>query len=320
MYTIRDQAEERVESEIISLEEVIGRVRANLLLIIGIVTASFFGGVTYSLSLSNEYQARVTMVYTSGRDDSLTSLGARFGSIAGLAGIDLQTTQGGDSAIALAKLRSFYFFRERLMEKILPELSALEEWNEATGEYTYDITRFDPQKETWLMKADGASHKPSPQQAFRSFMDAVSITQDKVSGFVTMSVITPTPGLSMAWANLIAEEINALLKEESLKKSRESISFLNEQIKRTQLVGIEEIFARLIEEQTKNMMLASSSGEFSFEVIEPAIAPDKKHSPQRAIIVAICTTIGVLAGLLIALFRSSRDDERSSSGRRENRQ
>lgn len=62
-------------------------------------------------------------------------------------------------------------------------------------------------------------------------------------------------------------------------------------------------FYKIIEEQTKSLMLAEVQDEFVFNTIDPAIVPEIKFEPKRSIIVLLAVFIGLIFGVIIVLLR-----------------
>jgi len=72
------------------------------------------------------------------------------------------------------------------------------------------------------------------------------------------------------------------------------------------------VFFRLIEEQTKTVMLAKVSSEYLLKTLDPSIAPEKKAKPKRALIAVLGTLLGGFLGVVIVLVRSSLRKEDSA--------
>ncbi len=68
---------------------------------------------------------------------------------------------------------------------------------------------------------------------------------------------------------------------------------------------MQSTFYKLIEEQTKSLMLAEVQEEFVFRVIDPAVVPELKDSPKRALICILGMLFGGLLGSAIVLARFS---------------
>jgi uncharacterized protein involved in exopolysaccharide biosynthesis len=53
-------------------------------------------------------------------------------------------------------------------------------------------------------------------------------------------------------------------------------------------------------------MLAEVRQDYVFKVVDPAIAPDQKSKPQRALIIIIAGFLGGILGMVIVLYRSGK--------------
>ena len=62
----------------------------------------------------------------------------------------------------------------------------------------------------------------------------------------------------------------------------------------------ENVIYNLIEEQTKNIMLANVREEYAFKIVDPAIVPEIRVRPARRKI----AIMGLLVGLLFGSFGS----------------
>ena len=66
-------------------------------------------------------------------------------------------------------------------------------------------------------------------------------------------------------------------------------------------VAIEQAFYRLIERQTKTVMLANVRDEYAFKVIDPALAPERPIWPKRRLTVALGMVLGAVIGVFITI-------------------
>jgi len=69
------------------------------------------------------------------------------------------------------------------------------------------------------------------------------------------------------------------------------------------LVSLDEVFAQLIEEQTKTIMLANVSKDYVFTVIDPAVVPELESYPKRAVICILGALFGGMLGACLVLVR-----------------
>jgi uncharacterized protein involved in exopolysaccharide biosynthesis len=145
--------------------------------------------------------------------------------------------------------------------------------------------------------------KPSLQEAHEEFLELLALGEDKQSGFVTLSVQHESPVVAKEWAELLIDRINEEIRAEDVGEAEASIAFLEAQREQTSLVSLDEVFAQLIEEQTKTIMLANVSKDYVFDIIDPPVVPELKSKPSRALICVLGTLLGGMLGIVWVLVR-----------------
>ena len=70
-------------------------------------------------------------------------------------------------------------------------------------------------------------------------------------------------------------------------------------------IDVQEVFFRLIEEQTKTVMLAKVSDEYLLKTLDPAVAPEIKSKPRRSVIVVLSMILGSVFGIVIVSLSKS---------------
>ena len=109
--------------------------------------------------------------------------------------------------------------------------------------------------------------------------------------------------------------INEAIRGMAIAEAQSSIEYLTTQLKQTPLVSLDEVFAQLIEEQTKTLMLAHASEDYVFQVIDPPVVSEKKSKPQRALIAVLGTLLGtMLVVLSVLIFHYSAIRSRENDG------
>jgi uncharacterized protein involved in exopolysaccharide biosynthesis len=66
---------------------------------------------------------------------------------------------------------------------------------------------------------------------------------------------------------------------------------------------LQNVFFKLIEEQTKIVMLAKVSPEYMLRTLDPAVIPEIKSQPNRALICVLGTLLGGMLSVLGVLIR-----------------
>ncbi|KZN15076.1 Wzz/FepE/Etk N-terminal domain-containing protein [Marinomonas sp. TW1] len=264
------------------------------------------GGVFYALSQPNTYKAEAVLASASGSgSNGLSAMASQFGGLASLAGISLGGGGTGNKAMALAVLQSRQFINAFIHKyDLLVPLMAGKEWHPGSGELQLNEEIFDPISQVWIREVPpGKSQAPTDWEAYKAFKKILAVTEDKDNGLVTLSITYFSPVLAKQWVDDLVIELNAWMKDKSLKETRDNIDYLEEQIERTKIADMQSVFYQLIEEQTKNLMLAEVQTEFAFRVIDPAVVPEEKAGPKRALICVIATLLGGMLGMGIVLIR-----------------
>ena len=274
--------------------------------IIILITFLFtIGGVVYALSQPNIYKAEAVLASASdGQSGGLSAMASQFGGLASLAGINIGGGGTDDKSMSLAVLKSRQFivaFIEKY--RLLVPLMAAKEWDELSGELVLNQDVYDGKKQQWLGKTKNGSSEPSAWQAYKAFKEILAVSENKENGLVTLSITHLSPVIAQQWVENLVVELNQWIKQKSLEETRKNIRYLEDQINNTSLLDMQTVFYQLIEEQTKSLMLAEVQDEYAFKVIDPAVVPEDKVGPKRALICVLAVLLGGMLGVFIVLIR-----------------
>ena len=276
--------------------------------ILSIVFLSGLFSVLIAVYLPNKYTAEALLAprSDSGAGGTLSQMASQFGGLASLAGVNLSGLgDQGATVVAIEMLKSREFFGTYLYDAVLVDLMAAKGWERGSGKVLIDNSLFDAKLATWVRDVgEEFQVKPSVQEAHVKFSkEFLSVAEDKTTGFVTVAVTHYSPTVARNWVNLIVKGVNEAVRARDVEEAEKSIAFLNQQRLKTNLVSLTEVFAELIEQQTKTVMLANASDEYVFQVIEPPVAPELKSEPKRALICVLGTLLGVMLAMSFVLIR-----------------
>jgi len=243
-------------------------------LLVGTITA------LYSLTLPNMYRAEILLAssQSSGQSPSTAQSG-----LAALAGINLSSGTDEKTLIAIETLKSRKFISEFLLRhEALPALMAPISW--------------DPEKDI----LEVGEYDGSIQEATKAFLDIFFVGKlSERTPFVLMTITHISPTQARDWLESMVADLNKSLSQREVTEVESSINYLQEQINKTNVSDLKQLFYSLIQAQTSKGMLAEARPEYAFRVIDPAIAPELKHSPQRLFIVISSVLYSLIA--IIAL-------------------
>ena len=227
-------------------------------LLVGSITA------LYSLTLPNMYRAEVLLASSESKSQNTSAAST---GLAVLAGVSLQSADT-KTLIAIETLKSRKFISEFLIRhEALPALMAPISWNS---------------KEDILEVGEYHGSIQEATKAFTKIFYVGKLSQNTPFVLMTIAHISPTQGRD--WLEAMVKDLNQILSERDLAEVENSIKYLQEQINKTNVSDLQQLFYSMIEAQTGKAMLAEVRPEYVFRVIDPAIAPELKYSPYRALI------------------------------------
>jgi len=158
---------------------------------------------------------------------------------------------------------------------------------------------WDAEKKQWL--AENKEDQPSLWDAWRLLVEGgvLGVNVDKDSGLVRVSIDWQDPELAADWVMKLVARLNAYLREQAVFQSEQKLKYLNDALAETQIAENRQALFELISTEQKQAMLANTQKDFVFRVIDPAVVPDKKIKPKRAIIVLLT---GFVVGFLAIVF------------------
>lgn len=275
-------------------------------IIISVTTVISIITVIYSLFLPNIYESKALLAPINPSSNISRAIGG-YSSLAGLAGINLPS--GGDegnSLKAMKKIVSLSFFENNLLKNIyLPDLMAVRSWNSKTNTLAYDNSIYDDKIGKWVRDFSHPQQQiPSAQESYKIFKEEyLSLSEDKDSGFITLSIKHQSPFIAEQWVVLIIDEVNNFYRQKDKLESEMSASYINEQISLTNLSEIKEVLAQLLQEEIQKLTLIEANQLYVFDYIDPPQVMEKKSGPRRALICILGLLLGGMLGIVIVFIR-----------------
>ena len=253
-------------------------------LIIFLTIISATGTIALAFSMTPIYRAEVTLAPAAEDKSAASALAGQFGGLASLAGVSLGGA-GGKTEEAIATLNSRLFTDTFIKEKKLMPILFADMWDENS--------------KSWKLEND--KDKPTARKAYKLFDEDIrSISEDKNTGMLALSIEWKDPEIATQWANELVERINTHQKAAAIKEAQQSIEYLKNELQETSVVEMRQAIFRLIEAQTKNIMLANVRDEFAFKIIDPAVVPEEKIKPKKKLMAILGTIVGFMLGVFLA--------------------
>ncbi|WP_413493813.1 Wzz/FepE/Etk N-terminal domain-containing protein [Shewanella baltica] len=296
-----------VANDEIDLRELFSVIWQGKWLIIAMTVVFAIGAVIFAIKQPNIYKSEALLAPTSEEQGGgLSGLASQFGGLASLAGVNLGAKGGTDKTeLAIQVLKSRQFTSDFIQRhNILADLMAAKKWDRDADKLIYDPELYNEQTSTWVREVK-APFKPEPsmQEAFKYFSKLISVVSAKDTGMVTISIEHISPNVAKQWVTWLIEDINKVMKKRDVAEANRSSEFLNKQIALTNVADIKTVLYQLIEEQAKTIMFAEVRDEYVFKTIDPALVPEEKAKPKRALICVLGTLLGGMLGVMFVLVR-----------------
>jgi LPS O-antigen subunit length determinant protein (WzzB/FepE family) len=282
----------------IDLRELFAVLWAGKVKIVAITAIFAIGSIFYALSVPNQYKADVLLSPADSSGGGLSGALGQLGGLASLAGVSLGGGNNSDGKVAIKIMQSWSFIEGFIDNNNLEVgLSATYGWDKATNKLLINTATYDPESEKWLSD-DGM---PSSWELYQSFLGRLSVSEDKKSGLLKVSIEYYSPLIAKQWLDLYVAAINAHMQQREMAKVTRNIEYLQLQIKKTSITEMQEVFYTIIEEQIKNKMLAEASPQFAFDSVGPSMVPELRSQPKRAVICILGTLLGGMLSVLVVL-------------------
>lgn len=262
------------------------------------------GGVAYALYKPDIYQANALLAPAEG--DSGSRLSGQLGSLASLAGVSIGEDSSSNTVIAKEVLQSRAFLADFIRRhKLEAPLMAAEAWNMRQKEWIYDREIYNPETGEWGVDENGESLQPTNWDLVKKFREShLNISENKDNGMVTISVKSLSPLAARQWTEWLVKDINEHMRAQDVEEAEASISYLESKLDETNIAGMQQVFYQLIESETRTVMLANAQREYVFKTVDPAVVPQEKSEPKRALIVILAVMLGGMLSVFIVFVRA----------------
>lgn len=278
--------------------------KRNFLVIVLITSIAAILSVFYALSKPNIYKSEVKIHPGSSKQaGNIGALAGQFAGLAGLAGINLGGE--GDANLIIGALKSREFIKKFIQRHdILIPLVAAEGWDSNSNQLTIDSDIYDEKTNEWVRKEDPPKlPKPSMEEAFEEFLEILSVSLDKKTQSITVSISFYSPEIAMSWASKLTADLSEYLRVKDELETQEAITFLQHEQENTEYVELQNVFSELLKEQYQKLTLTKIKKIYGFEIRDGAYIPEEKDKPKRAILVILLTFVGFILSIVLIFLR-----------------
>jgi capsule polysaccharide export protein KpsE/RkpR len=259
-----------------------------------------------SLFISNKYTS--TALYKIQEDSTSQSSSFGLSSVLPFAG---GISIGGNSQKAdLIKeiIRSRNFYVSLISnDEIKLNLIAAESYDYWNGTLKISNNVVERQEDLkWKKYLDQNGNLSIEQTYYDFYLKNLFIDHDDKTGFITISFTHLSPKFAQEMVNVIVKKADSIVRERDLQKSKESILYLEEQLRTTTQTEIRTQISMLLKNEINKSKLAFISEHYYLDPIDKANLPEKKSSPNRPVIAIFGFIFGFIFSLLYLIFTDIR--------------
>jgi len=293
----------------IDLRELLGALWRGKFLIMLCVVAAIALAALYLRSAERKYT--VSYVFKPvATEDAMPSLSG-LGGLASLAGISLPSSSSGDFLTFKFMLKSEEVAQQLMQNEALVRGIFQREWDGETQSYRQpadgDLTPYIRGLKKLLTGEGPRDYAPPSAARLAEWMkkDGFSSSEDRDTGFLTLSAETPEPDLMIQVMSDVTEETDRLLKERYIASAEQTMGFYQQQLAKARAREHREALAKLIAQEDQKLMLASKGTYFVAEPLtEPSVSLNPT-SPKASLVLALSVVLGGFFGAALVLIRKA---------------
>lgn len=235
---------------------------------------------------------------------------AGLGGLASLAGVSLPSSGSGDFTAFKMLLKSEEVATLLMSDDVLIQSIFSSEWDAETGSFQRpppgQLTPYKRMiKAVLLGEGETAYIAPNAARVSNWLKEAFSTSEDRDTGFLTLSSESETPDLILAVMARVATETDRLLKERYIANAEQTMTFYQSKLAAARAREHREALAKLIAQEDQKLMLASKGSYF---VAEPLTTPGISlypTSPKASLVLALSVVLGGFFGAALVLVRKA---------------
>lgn len=263
------------------------------------------------------YRYAVTLFVTPVQSSN-TSLSAKIGGLAGLAGISLPTDSSADAfKLYMEGLKSrpvadALAADQQLMISFFPdEWSAGEKkWREPASvghSFGEAINRvLGLPADTW--------HPPDGARLQELLERNVSIVETRDQPAVSVIFLTSDPHFGIEVLNRLHRTVDGMIKRRVLARASDSIAYLQKKLQQETVADYRQALIEQETQQEQLRMMASASVSYAADPFGPPTPSRFPVSPRPWFVFAFCIIIGLVAGIPLAVAADRWQTNRRSNG------
>lgn len=267
----------------IDLIELFALIWRRKIIIFAVVFVVSVLSVIITLQMDNIYESKAVLKPSEGETSKLSSLMGNLGGLASLAGISVG---GGDNIYsAMENLINNKEFIAQIVKKYQLEKNLF-------GEKYQDVISSEDFKPNYKF------------YVFKVVKDIVSLSQDKKSNYISLSVQNADPEFAKKFVEILLSELSEKIKKTELENIDEKITNFKSEMENSADITLKTKLAEVISSLIQSKVISKAQKYYGFTIISEPYVPDLKDKikPKRSLICIVAfVTSFMLAVFLVFL-------------------
>jgi len=283
--------------------EIISFAKGKIIYIFAITFIFGLISVAYSLYLPNKYLSSAQFEIVQKSEKSSMSSLSEVGGL--ISGIGLSSPNSDRSSLIVGIAQSRLFFKKiNSNNNLAPLLMAAESYDLSSKAIAFDKNEYNSNTNTWIRKPpSGRAVKPTYLEAYLDYRKVLTISKNKKTGFISISVEHVSPIFAKELIEIIWNNVNNVIREKDMKESFEALDYLNSELLKTTNSNIRQSINNLISIKLETQMLTKIKKDYVLDPIDLPYVPEVKSSPKRSLIFILGTIIGFLIAVSLTILQ-----------------
>lgn len=259
--------------------------------------------VAYALYLPNKYLSSAQFEVVQKSDKSSMSSLSEVGGL--ISGIGFSSSNSDRSSLIVGIAESRLFFKKiNSNNNLAPLLMAAESYDLSSKAIAFDKNKYNSNTNTWIRKPpSGRAVKPTYLEAYLDYRKVLTISKNKKTGFISISVEHVSPIFAKELIEIIWNNVNNIIREKDMKESFEALDYLNSELLKSTNSDIRRSINNLISIKLETQMLTKIKKDYVLTPIDSPYVPEVKSSPKRSLICILGTIIGFLIAVSFTILQ-----------------
>lgn len=262
-----------------------------------------FGSVSifYVLSLYNIYSSQAILISNVSDSKSMSGALSKLGGLASLAGVNLGGSDSLSPEILSEKIKSNSFLAGFIRaHQLEAEIFAAKGFEPQNGQFIYDESTYDGNQKIWVRKFKyPKTLEPNDLELVEKFKESFTVGYSRKTDLITISFASYSPESAQKILIDLIRYFNAHVKEEDIKNARSSISYLKDELEKTQVSEVRESLQDIMGEHLKRLAFAETRDDYALKFIDRPLIAANKTAPKRSIICVLITLGGTFFFIIV---------------------